>query len=81
MSTWEVGGNNDEVTPWMAKLLLNFPKEVMRCAGDALENRFDEFWSINKKLMENTDSEAILHIPIRIYEVNQSIWGLFAASV
>ncbi|VDK54879.1 unnamed protein product [Anisakis simplex] len=105
-------------------VLKNFPKEVMRCTGDALESvfiqsikeadqlkhkadiinsmkseehkqlwnglvqefesfvsfdirnvylsdRFDEFWSVNKKLMENSDSRAILHVPIRIYEARQ----------
>uniref|UniRef100_A0A914ZKK4 Autophagy protein 5 n=1 Tax=Parascaris univalens TaxID=6257 RepID=A0A914ZKK4_PARUN len=102
---------SDDLLPWTITLRTkNFPKEVMRCAGDALESsfiqsikeadqlkhkaniinsmksdehkqlwnglvqdRFDEFWSINKKLMENTDSEAILHIPIRIYEANRPL--------
>ncbi|VDM46903.1 unnamed protein product [Toxocara canis] len=100
---------SDDLLPWTVTLRTkNFPKEVMRCAGDALEisfiqsikeadqlkhkasiinsmksdehkqlwnglvqDRFDEFWSVNKKLMENSESEAILHIPIRIYEAGR----------
>ncbi|WAR08600.1 ATG5-like protein [Mya arenaria] len=32
------------------------------------KNMFDQFWPINKKLMENTDEESIKYIPFRIYQ-------------
>uniref|UniRef100_A0A915Q0H2 Autophagy protein 5 n=1 Tax=Setaria digitata TaxID=48799 RepID=A0A915Q0H2_9BILA len=35
-----------------------------------LHDKFDEFWIINKKLMESSDSEPVLHVPIRIYQVD-----------
>uniref|UniRef100_A0A2K6WAA9 Autophagy protein 5 n=1 Tax=Onchocerca volvulus TaxID=6282 RepID=A0A2K6WAA9_ONCVO len=37
-----------------------------------LHDKFDEFWAINKKLMEASESEPILHVPIRIYQVDCS---------
>ncbi|XP_052807258.1 autophagy protein 5-like [Mya arenaria] len=33
-----------------------------------VNDRFDQFWPINKKLMENTDEESIKYIPFRIYQ-------------
>jgi hypothetical protein len=32
-------------------------------------DKFDQFWSINKKLMEVTDGECFKSIPFRIYQV------------
>ncbi|RWS24996.1 autophagy protein 5-like protein [Leptotrombidium deliense] len=35
-------------------------------------NRFDQFWNVNRKLMEHTNDELFRHIPYRIYESNKS---------
>ena len=34
-------------------------------------DKFDQFWSINQKLMEITDGECFKSIPFRIYQVSQ----------
>ncbi|KAM3717574.1 Autophagy protein [Dirofilaria immitis] len=37
-----------------------------------LHDKFDEFWAINKKLMESSENEPMLHVPIRIYQADCS---------
>uniref|UniRef100_A0A1I7WVQ5 Autophagy protein 5 n=1 Tax=Heterorhabditis bacteriophora TaxID=37862 RepID=A0A1I7WVQ5_HETBA len=37
-----------------------------------MHNRFDEFWSVNKRLMETSDSSPFLNIPIRLYTLSQN---------
>lgn len=34
-------------------------------------NKFEQFWSINKKLMEHTNDELFRNIPFRIYQIGQ----------
>ncbi len=33
-------------------------------------DKFDQFWSINKKLMETDETQCFKNIPFRIYQVN-----------
>ncbi|RWS14969.1 autophagy protein 5-like protein [Dinothrombium tinctorium] len=35
-------------------------------------DKFDQFWSVNRKLMEHTNDELFRHIPFRVYEQNKS---------
>lgn len=35
-------------------------------------DKFDQFWSINKKLMETTEGECFKSIPFRIYQNDQA---------
>lgn len=37
-----------------------------------LQDKFDQFWSINKKLMEVTEGDSFKHIPFRIYQNDKS---------
>lgn len=32
-------------------------------------DKFDQFWSVNKKLMEISDGEGFKSIPFRVYQV------------
>lgn len=33
-------------------------------------DKFDQFWAVNKKLMEQTNNELFKHIPIRFYKLD-----------
>ena len=35
------------------------------------DDKFDQFWAINRKLMERFENEPFKHIPFRIYQLNQ----------
>lgn len=35
-------------------------------------DKFDQFWSVNRKLMEHTGEELFKHIPFRIYQVGDN---------
>lgn len=35
------------------------------------DDKFDQFWTINRKLMEHTNNELFRFIPFRIYQPNQ----------
>uniref|UniRef100_A0A0B6YT48 Autophagy protein 5 n=1 Tax=Arion vulgaris TaxID=1028688 RepID=A0A0B6YT48_9EUPU len=37
-----------------------------------MNDKFDQFWSVNKKLMENSGEDTFKHIPFRIYKVDKS---------
>ncbi|CAG5135953.1 unnamed protein product [Candidula unifasciata] len=37
-----------------------------------MNDKFDQFWSVNKKLMENSGEEAFKYIPFRIYLTSKS---------
>lgn len=38
-------------------------------------DRYDEYWIVNRKLMENSDQNPLLHVPIRIYRVSFLMFG------
>ena len=33
-------------------------------------DKFDQFWSVNRKLMEHSSEEGFRHIPFRLYDPN-----------
>ena len=35
------------------------------------DDKFDQFWDVNKKLMESLEKEPFKHIPFRIYQLHQ----------
>ena len=35
----------------------------------SVTDKFDQFWSVNRKLMEHSGDELFKHIPFRIYQV------------
>jgi autophagy-related protein 5 len=37
-----------------------------------MNDKFDQFWSVNKKLMENSGEECFKYIPFRIYKIEKS---------
>ncbi|KAK6986543.1 autophagy protein 5 [Biomphalaria glabrata] len=36
-----------------------------------MNDKFDQFWSVNKKLMENSGEDAFKSVPFRIYQMDQ----------
>ena len=34
-----------------------------------IADKFDQFWSVNRKLMEHSGDDLFKHIPFRIYQV------------
>lgn len=40
-----------------------------------LNSKFDQFWAINRKLMERTGGEGFKHIPFRLYMVRAPLSG------
>ncbi|VDN56015.1 unnamed protein product [Dracunculus medinensis] len=43
------------------------PDEHIQLWNGVLHDRYDEYWIVNRKLMENSDQNPLLHVPIRIY--------------
>lgn len=39
----------------------------INCAIKMFSDKFDQFWAVNRRLMENQDQEGFKHIPVRCY--------------
>jgi len=42
------------------------------CDTITISDRFDQFWPINRKLMDSSGEDAFKYIPFRIYQVSLS---------
>ncbi len=45
-------------------------KVLYKMLLNSFSDKFDQFWSVNRKLMEHTDDQLFKHIPFRIYQVS-----------
>ena len=43
-------------------------------------DKFDQFWSVNRKLMEHSGEELFKHVPFRIHQVSNNISFLLKCS-
>ncbi|KAG8182079.1 hypothetical protein JTE90_008614 [Oedothorax gibbosus] len=49
------------------------PKEHKDLWQGFEKDKFDQFWAINKRLMENPGEQNFKHVPFRLYQPNQSL--------
>jgi autophagy-related protein 5 len=68
-----LGLNNGKHSCTMFYVMYRIPyrAHVITCTDlPKFLDKFEQFWSVNKRLMERTGDELFKHIPFRIYQVS-----------